>query len=100
MENYSNLNSLTAHGMFPGHSSIPTQLKQTSFISMAVAFFYPVFCFLLSALSTGGFGSGFEASCHYSLTSVTVEYRPVNTVPATHDAVHLMACEAVRNFAE
>lgn len=66
---------------------------------MAVAF---VPCFLFSSVSIihCGFGSGFEASCHYNLTSVTVEYRPVNTVPATHDAVHLMACEAVQNFAE
>lgn len=42
----------------------------------------------------------FEASCHFNLTSVTVEYRPVNTVPETRDVVHLVACEAVQNSAE
>lgn len=66
---------------------------------MAVAF-VPGFLFTFVSIINCGFGSGFEASSHYNLTSVTVEYRPVSTVPESHDLVHLVACEAVQNSAE
>lgn len=66
---------------------------------MAVAF-VPRFSLSFVSIINCGFGSGFEASCHYNLTSVTVEYRPVSTVPETRDVVHPVACEAVQNSAE
>lgn len=89
------LNWLTAHNMFSGNSRILTQLKQASLILMVVAF---VPRFLFSFVSI--INCGFKAWCHYNLTSVTLEYRPVNSVPETHDVVHFMACEAVQNSAE